>query len=187
MSEGSVALRLTPWPIDKGVGRGWPGSQLLSLLVQRKLTKESTPRFAALRVPNLSGAVRAAAQLGLRPQTVLADFPRTAPKKLAAQRGLNGNFALSPGPSSAGGRGWREAPREGGVPSPQPEPRFRGEAGGSRRVCLSPKGELRSRPALPRNLGVSTDAGRPSFGYFSWPRKKSNALPGAPGQLRHNS
>jgi hypothetical protein len=53
----------------------------------KKVTKESTPRFAALRVPNFSANVRAAAQLGLRPQTVLADCPRTFAEKLAARRG----------------------------------------------------------------------------------------------------
>jgi pimeloyl-CoA synthetase len=71
-----------------GIGRGWPGGQLLSLLVQRKLTKESTPRFAALRVPNFFASVRAAAQLALRAQTVLAEYPRTLAKKLAAQKGI---------------------------------------------------------------------------------------------------
>ncbi|HEX8978296.1 MAG TPA: hypothetical protein VF811_01190, partial [Parasulfuritortus sp.] len=30
--------------------------------------------------------------------------------------------------------------------------------------CLSPQGELRSRPASFRNLGVSTDVGRAFFG-----------------------
>lgn len=53
----------------------------------KKGTKESTPHFAALRVPDFSGAVRAAAQLALRAQTVLADFPRTAPEKSAAKKG----------------------------------------------------------------------------------------------------
>jgi len=54
----------------------------------KKGTKESTPRFSALRVPNFSGAIRAAARLALRAQTMLADIPRTAPEKLAAQKGI---------------------------------------------------------------------------------------------------
>jgi hypothetical protein len=54
----------------------------------KKETKESTPRFAALLVPNLSGVVRAAAQLALRAQTVLADLPRTVPEKSAAKKGV---------------------------------------------------------------------------------------------------
>ncbi|HEX8978306.1 MAG TPA: hypothetical protein VF811_01240, partial [Parasulfuritortus sp.] len=89
VSDGSVALRFglgwRPW--DTGFGRGWPGGQLLSLLVQRKLTKESTPRFTALRVPNFSASVRAAAQLGLRPQAVLADDPRLRPEISAPAEG----------------------------------------------------------------------------------------------------
>jgi len=54
----------------------------------KKVTKENTPRLAALRVPDFSGAVRAAAQLALRAQTVLADFPRSAPEKSAAKKGI---------------------------------------------------------------------------------------------------
>jgi hypothetical protein len=71
-----------------GVGREWPGGQFLSLRVQRKEPKKARPNFAALRVPNFSDAARAAAQLALRAQTVLADFPRTASEKLAAQKGI---------------------------------------------------------------------------------------------------
>jgi hypothetical protein len=58
------------------------------LRVQRKEPKKARPNFAALRVPDFSDAARAAAQLALRAQTVLADFPRTASEKSAAQKGI---------------------------------------------------------------------------------------------------
>gem|GEM_PF-7126359 len=51
--------------------------------------------------------------------------------------------------------------------------------------CLSPKGELRSRPIVLFKLGEpkAGEAGRAFFGYFLCTSKESNALPGAPGQL----
>jgi hypothetical protein len=67
----------------------------------------------------------------------------------------------------------------------QPEPRFRGEAGGCRRK-LSERSEFFRRPASFRNLGVSTDAGCAFFAYFLCTSKESKVLPGAPGQRRSN-
>ena len=52
-------------------------------------------------------------------------------------------------------------------------------------LCVPCQVELRSRhieagsTGLPRERGARHQ-GRPSFGYFSWPRKKSNQLPGCP-------
>jgi len=173
----TVALRSGKWPLDGGIGRGWPGSQLLSLLVQRKLTKESTPRFAALRVPNFSASVRAAAQLGLRPQTVLADFPRTLAEKLAAQKGRkNKPSATRPGHSFA----YPLHHHRFSHPL-QPEPWFRGGNGAAEgRRKLSERSEFFRRPVPSRNHGVSTDAGRAFFGYFLCTSKESNRLPGRP-------
>jgi hypothetical protein len=180
-----VALRWALWVMDTGIGRGWPGGQLLSLLVQRKLTKESTPRFAALRVPNLFARVRAAAQLGLRPQTVLADFPRTRAKKLAAQKGAEKQTLNQAGrPLLATG-----FVTDGLLFSPlQPEPWFldgSGEAEGRRK--LSERSEFFRRPFPSRNHGVSTDAGRAFFAYLLCTSKESKALPGAPGLRRQQS
>jgi len=80
----------------------------------KKVTKESTPTFAALRVPKFSNAVRAAAQLALRAQTVLADCPRTALENLAAQRGCNTPLtraAAHPSPLEGEGLGDQPAGR----------------------------------------------------------------------------
>ena len=54
------------------------------------------------------------------------------------------------------------------------------EAEGRRK--LSERSEFFRRQHDGSGVGVSAEGGRPSFGYFSWPRKKSNAPPGAPGQ-----
>ncbi|WP_165919130.1 hypothetical protein [Sulfuritortus calidifontis] len=56
------------------------------------------------------------------------------------------------------------------------------EAEGRRK--LSERSEFFRRLHDGSGAGVSAEAGRPSFGYFSWSRKKSNPLPGGPGQ-RH--
>jgi hypothetical protein len=148
----------------------------------KKVGKENTPRFAALRVPNFSVSVRAAAQLGLRPQTVLADFPRTLAEKLAAQRGLDtlphqwgrareGDMPPSPIPANVS---LRDA-----FPPLQPEPSFPGLAGGCRRK-VSERSEFFRRPAETGKLGVSTDVGRAFFGYFLCTSKESNAPAGRP-------
>ena len=61
----------------------------------------------------------------------------------------------------------------------------RGEVGGQ--VLWPSQVELRSRPieagstGIPRERGARLQ-GRPSFGYFSWPRKKNNQPPGCPRQ-----
>jgi hypothetical protein len=147
VNDGSVALRLGlgQWPLNAGIGRGWPGGQLLSLLVQRKLTKESTPRFAALRVPNFSATARAAAQLGLRPQTVLADDSRTVTKKLAAQRGRNGKRSEHNASRIVG----TDCITNGLPLNPlQPEPGFRGKAGRCRRALSEPEGRVAQPPGL---------------------------------------
>jgi hypothetical protein len=142
---GSLAMNVVGPRLLAGFGRGWPGGQLLSLLVQRKLTKESTPRFAALRVPNFSATVRAAAQLALRAQTVLADDSRTPAEKLAAQRGLNDTPVVHHADHSVVAGCFAN----GLFLNPlQPEPRFRGEAGGCRRALSEPERRVAQPPGL---------------------------------------
>ncbi len=70
---------------------------------------------------------------------------------------------------------------------PLPEPRMAALRGGAVGRRLSPNGgklfersEFFRRPLKVGSLGVSTAAGRPSLGYFSWPIKKRNSLPGDP-------
>jgi hypothetical protein len=55
--------------------------------------------------------------------------------------------------------------------------------------CLSPQGELRSRPIASSNFGNPEGAARqgpPSLGYFSWRLKKSDQPPGCPRQIKHS-
>mgnify|MGYP005841164265 CR=1 FL=1 len=61
---------------------------------------------------------------------------------------------------------------------------FRGRSGEVGEHCLSPQGELRSRPNGLGKIGYpkGDEAGRAFFGYFLCTSKESNALPGAPGQ-----
>lgn len=127
----------------------------------KKGTKESPPRCIALRVPNFSGPVRAAAQLALRARTVLADFPRTASKKLATQRGLKAvaSDGFLPLCRRRDFRAWLGLPK-------------------ASERCLSEASSF-AAPDKAENRGVSLEAGRPSF---SWPLKKSNPLPGGRGQ-----
>ena len=158
------------------LGPGAARQRVTFLARPRKVTKRRSPRFAALRVPNFTAAVRAAAQLALRAQTVLADYPRTGAEKLAAQRG----WKTAPTRPSVGLRPIPLQVAYATLLNPlQPEPRISGLAGGSRRK-VSERSEFFRRPAEPGILGVSTDAGRPSFGSFSWSRKKRNWQPGHP-------
>jgi len=53
-------------------------------------------------------------------------------------------------------------------------------AAGRRKV--SERSEFFRRLKIVHAAGVSTSAGWPSFGDFSWPDKKSYVLPGTPGQ-----
>lgn len=145
----------------------------------KKVAKESTPRFVALRVPNFSRPVRAAAQLALRAQTVLADIPRTGREKLATQRGCKAVVCNQHEPFN---RHWDTTRRQRGfdVPSPLPEPRIFGLAGGAEgRRKLSERSEFFRRPAESKILGVSTAAGRAFFGSFLCTSKERNAPPGA--------
>jgi hypothetical protein len=181
------------WPAHAGGAR----QRLTFFARAKKVSKENTPRFAALRVPELDLPDWAAAQLGLRPQTVLADYPQSDRPISAAQRGLD------PLPHPTLPHEWGRA-REGDMQRShsvhagfnptrvayathffplQPEPRFPGLAGGCRRK-VSERSEFFRRPAESGKLGVSTDVGRVFFGDFLCTSKESHAPPGAPGLSR---
>jgi hypothetical protein len=56
--------------------------------------------------------------------------------------------------------------------------------------CLSPQGELRSRPIASSNFGNPAGAaqqGPPSLGHFSWRSKNSDQPPGCPRQIKHSA
>jgi hypothetical protein len=64
------------------------------------------------------------------------------------------------------------------------------ESGDVGEHCLSPEGELRSRPIPSLNFGNPEGAARTgplSLGYFSWRLKKSDQPPGCPRQTRHSA
>jgi hypothetical protein len=74
--------------------------------------------------------------------------------------------------------------------SPSALPKFDKESGDVGEHCLSPEGELRSRPIASSNFGSAEGAARtgpPSLGYFSWRRKKSDQPPGCPRQTKHSA
>ncbi len=186
LGVGVVAFRLglsSSWVALAGSAR----QRITFFACAKKVTKESAPRFAALRVPKFSPDARAAAQLALRAQTVLADGPRASAENLAAQRGFNTPspaLPRTPLPLAGEGLGFakRSAPRlRDAFPPPLTAPRISGAAGGRRRK-LSERSEFFRRPVAPEILGVSPEAGRAFFGYFLCTNKESNAPPGAPGQ-----
>ena len=143
-----------------------------------KVSKESTPRFAALRVPELGLAAWAAAQLALAARTrreLLRSSNSARRHPPSGQAKLGGEEGKTcPNPTLP-----RLPGRE--VFFPYSSPIFRAAFWGSRRALSEPRrGELRSRPNAARKIGhpQGDESGRPSFGYFSWPNKKSNWLPG---------
>ncbi len=69
---GTVALSIGSRPGMLALAGG-ARRRITFFACAKKVSKESTLRFAALRVPNFPVAIRAAAQLALQAQTVLAD------------------------------------------------------------------------------------------------------------------
>jgi len=68
-----------------------PAARLLFLLAQEKWPKEGHPAAPPLRGrPRLNRSTGAAAQLALRAQTVLAEFPRRLDPVAVAQKGETG-------------------------------------------------------------------------------------------------
>jgi hypothetical protein len=143
----------------------------------KKGNQRNHTRFAALRVPNFSDAVRAAALLGLRPQTVLADGPRTASEKLAVQTGIE----QQPLPSPARPPCSRPVASQT-VCFPFPFSRSRdfgprpGVVGES---CLSEASSFAARPC-PEISGVRRMRGVLSLVNFLCTSKESNWPPGHP-------
>ena len=178
------------------------GRAYFLLLRQKKVAKEkATPRSAPLRGTLRYSAGRAAAELGLRPQTVLAEGPRPA---CVAQR-------LSWGPE--------RRPRSTGVPKKidshgQPEKKPKNEIhslsvdafpgpleGAEQRRVWRKKGEdcLRAKPEFrsPRQNQVAeetgaagTDPGSPFLCLLSFGEAKESKPPrkgGTPSQSNKNS
>jgi len=142
---------------------------------------------------------------GARQRGTFLEWPRKVPKRRPPRCRRNpGNFALAWGSertrfAQTAFAGLRQphsspkfpAPSEGKdgrtlqcVLSPLCSQFFRVRSGEVGEHCLSPKGELRSRPNGLEKIGYPKGgkAGWAFFGYFLCPHKESTALPGAPGQ-----
>ncbi len=162
--------------VEPGWLAGGARQRLTFFACAKKVSKESTPHFTALRVPNFRAAVRAAAQLA---PAGLRHCSPTPPERRHESWRLRGG-------SSATRHRCHPAVTAPCATLFRPLCRRRSFCSGSglpqaSERCLSAASSF-AAPVQSENSGVSPEAERPSFGYFSWPFKKSNALPGAHGQ-----
>jgi len=164
--------------------RGCPAGRLLFLLRQEKLTKRRRPHPPPLRGSLRCSPNRAAAELGLRPQTVLAEIPRPG---CAARRWTKGRKTNPTPPTQPSPRGGH--PKIGLRPQDQSLLRrlgFPENSGAVGEDCLSALREFRSRPDFQENRGKPEGParqGRLLLVNFSWRSKKSNLPAGQPRHL----
>ena len=173
------------------------------MLRQKKVTKEkATPGLPVLRTSLCSSAKRAAAELALRAQTVLADFPRLAcgarrrsrgPK--SSQRLLHSQGFNPPQPFSLREKGWDEGGLAVAFEAHVRPPRNADRKGEVREHCLSPRrGRVAQRPFRSSTAGKPegpAHRGRLFLGYFLLARQKKvtscRATPGRISSLREKS
>ena len=143
---------------------GSPAASSFSCSAKKRNQKKAAPAFGETPgISNLSGAAKELASL--RHLSLACGNPSQVQNSRRRQRG---------GKTVARHR----------FSSPLSRQFFRGRSGELGEHCLSPKGELRSRPNGLGKVGnpKGDEAGRAFFGYFLCTSKESNALPGAPGQ-----
>lgn len=176
MPELCLCAPGNPQGTNPGLLAGGARRRLTFFACAKNVSKESTPRFAALRVPKFRAAVRAAAQLAPAGLRHCSPTPPERQHEIWRLRGESSTtrHRCHPAVTAPCATLFRPLCQRRGFCSGSGLPQ-------ASERCLSAASSF-AAPVQSKNSGVSPEAGRPSFGYFSWPLKKSNALPGAPGQ-----